>query len=127
MEDHDEALGGGPRREVSAATIAGREARQLVVPTNRKLGEWQATSIKLETMAARLKAAGRHDPAIAEGAATLRQLVVAETVAFEAVVAGAPEPVQLHSRVGDTRHALRALAARLGAILADLGEMPAGR
>lgn len=127
MEDHDEAVGGAPRREVSAATLTGREARLLVVPTNRKLGEWQATCIKLETMAARPKAAGRRDPGIAEVAATLRQLVAAEGAAFEAVVAGAPEPVQRHSRVGDTRHALRALELRLAAILAELGEMPAGR
>jgi hypothetical protein len=116
------------RRQASAEALAGREAATLVRQLNRQLGMWQASSVKLHTMAQRLKSTGRTDPAVAEEARTLFQVVTVEAQRFERMLPGQPSTVANHGRVSDTRRSFNMITERLRESLKLLGsEPPAGR
>jgi hypothetical protein len=123
----DDQIPDGPRRETAASTLAARAARQLVKPVHEKIGGWQAESIKLETMAQRLKTTGRRDAAVGEAARTLLGFIATQADQFDTIVNEAPEAIRAHGRIADTRMVLRALEERLVATLTNLGEPPVKR
>lgn len=112
------------RRQASAEAQAGREAATLVRQLNRQLGLWQASSVKLHTMAERLSAGGRSDPAVAEEAHALFHAVLAEAERFESLLPGQPLAVVEHSRIKDTRRSFEMISERLWASLKLLGAEP---
>jgi hypothetical protein len=117
----DESSNGpGRTRKLSSAVVAGRAAREFVAPVHEKLGVWQAEAIKLETMAQRARATGRHDAGLHESALTLLAYVQTQTVTLRQTVETQPMQVQAHSRVADTLKALELLTARLDRTVADL-------
>ncbi len=109
------------RRQASADALAARDAAMLVRDLNRRLGSWQAASVKVHTMAQRLKASGRGDPAMAEEARTLLHTLTLELQRFEELLPGQPEKVASHGRINDTRRALEMIADRLRTTLRLLG------
>ena len=112
------------RRQASAEALAGRQAAMLVRELNRRLGAWQATSVKLHAMAQRLKAAGRHDPAVADEAMALLLLVRCEARRFEAMLPDLPPAVSQHGRIKDTSRSFEMITDRLRAALTYLGVEP---
>lgn len=113
-----------PRRKASAETMAGREAAALVRELNRRIGRWQAASVKLYTMAQRLKATGRADPSVREEAHTLFQVVATEAQRFEELLPEQPSAVARHGRINDTRQSFDMITDRLRASLQLLGANP---
>lgn len=109
------------RRHASPEAQAGREAAELVRELNRQLGLWQATSVKLHTIATRLKASGRHDPSVAEDVYTLFRVVAAEAERFEGMLPAQRPTVAGHSRINDTRRSFEMVADRLRGSLELLG------
>lgn len=95
----------------------------LVRELNRRLGAWQATSVKLHAMAQRLKAAGRHDPAVADEAMALLLLVSCEARRFEAMLPDLPA-VSHHGRIRDTSRSFEMITDRLRAALTYVGVEP---
>lgn len=112
------------RRQVSAEALAGREAASLVRDLNRRLGSWQAASVKVHTIAQRLKAAGRGDPSVEEEARALLHALSVEMQRFEAMLPEQSERVANHGRVNDTRRSFEMIAERLKAALRLLGSEP---
>jgi hypothetical protein len=112
------------RRQTSAEAMAGREAAVLVRDLNRRLGSWQAASVKVHTMAQRLKAAGREDPSVEEEAQMLLHALSVELGRFEAMLLGQSERVASHGRVNDTRRSFEMVGERLRATLQLLGSHP---
>jgi hypothetical protein len=110
------------RRQASAEAVAGREAATLVRDLNRRLGSWQAASVKVHTMAQRLKAAGREDPSVAEETRALLKSLAVELEGFEQTLPEQSERVANHGRVNDTRRSFEMIAERLRATLRLLGE-----
>jgi hypothetical protein len=121
MTDSEDGAGRN-RRETPASVTHGRAARALVAPVQEKLGVWHAEAVKLETMVQRSKAAGRHDPSLAEAARVLLGVVRMQAQLLETAVADAMDAVRSHSRVTDAQRALVLLVDRLERILSDLGE-----
>jgi len=113
-----------PRRKASAETMAGREAAALVRDLNRQIGRWQASSVKLHTMAQRLKSTGSADPSVAEEAHTLFQVVATEAQRFEELLPEQPSAVAGHGRINDTRQSFDMITDRLRASLRLLGANP---
>lgn len=109
------------RRQPSVEAIVGREAARLVRDLNRQLGRWQALSVKLHTMAGRLKAKRRADPSVVEEAQALFNLVSAEAERFESLVREQSSAVARHGRIGDTRRSFEMVTDRLRAALDLLG------
>ncbi len=109
------------RRQASAETVAGREAARFVRDLNRHMGLWQAASVKLHTIALRLRAAGRDDATVAEEAGALLEVVTAEAQRFEAQLPTYPERVARHSRIIDTRRSFAMIADRLRTTIGLLG------
>ena len=85
----------------------------LVRELNRRLGGWQAASVKVQTMAQRLKAAGRSDPSVAEEARALLQAVSGEARRFEDLLTQQSKVVANHGRVTDTQRSFVIIADRL--------------
>lgn len=104
--------------------MAGRQAAALVRDLNRQLGLWQASSVKLQTIAERLKATGHQNPAVAEELSTLFNVVQAEAERFEGMLPGHPPAVATHGRVKDTRRSFEMVAGRLRLSLQLLGVEP---
>lgn len=115
------------RRQPSAETLAARQAARFVRDLNRQLGTWQATSVKLHTMAARLKATGRTDSSVAEEASEMLRVVRSEAQRFEAKLPDYPAEVARHSRIEDTRRSFEMIADRLRNTLGLLGAEPPSR
>lgn len=114
------------RRKASAEASVGREAAILVRDLNRQLGVWQAASVKLHTMAQRLAASGRTDPAFADQALQLFEVVSMELQRFEAMAGSQPPSLAQHSRINDTRRSFAMVVDRLRASFRLLGmELPA--
>ena len=110
------------RRKASAEAAVGREAAILVRDLNRQLGVWQGASVKLHTMALRLAASGRTaDPAFADQALQLFQVVSTESQRFEAMAGIQPQSVAQHSRINDTRQSFAMVVDRLRACFTLLG------
>lgn len=120
-DDHSELP---RRRQASAEALAGREAAALVRELNRQLGAWQASSVKLSTIAQRLKASGRHDVSIAEEARTLFGVVQGEAERFEALLSKQPPAIADHGRVRDTRRSFEMVTDRLRTSLELLEHAP---
>ena len=110
------------RRKPSAEATVGREAAALVRELNRRLGEWQATSVKLHTIAGRLKSTGHADPAVKAEAHALLNVVSREAHRFEDLLSDRPEAVARHGRIDDTRRSFEMIADRLQESLKLLGE-----
>lgn len=123
MSDDDD-MDSPRRRQASADAIAGRDAAVLVRQLNKQLGMWQASSIKLHTMAERLRATGRADPSVVEEAHTLFHVVSAEVERFESLLPTLPAPVANHGRISDTRRSFTMVVDRLHACLQLLGTKP---
>lgn len=126
MNDDDQAPEATPR-EVSAAILTTRAARELVKPVHLQLRSWQAASIKLQTMAKRIKDTGRKDADVAKQAHALLVDVGKQSAIFEASVSEVDEAIQVHGRVDDTRTVLRLIEERLNETLTDLGETPGSK
>jgi hypothetical protein len=109
-------------RQPSAAAQAGREAAALVGELNRQLGLWQASSVKLQTMAERAKSAGRAGSDVASEIRTLFAAVTAEARRFDARLAAQPPEVAEHGRIRDTRRSFEMISGRLRQSLRLLGE-----
>lgn len=109
------------RRKASADALAGREAATLVRDLNRRLGSWQAGSIKLHAIAERLKAAGRIDPSVVEEARALLHVVTSEAERFESLLPELSNAVSHHGRIADTRQSFKMVTDRLAATLRLLG------
>lgn len=120
--DHQQS-DGAVRRETSSDILATRAARQLVRPVHQKLGPWQAESIKLQTIAGRLKASGKHDPSVSVAAKALLGTVNKQTREFEREVGKAPEPVREHGRVADTRTVLKLVEQRIADTLSEMDRL----
>lgn len=112
------------RRKSSPDAMAAREAAALVRDLNRQLGHWQASSVKLHTMAERLRAAGRADAAVIEEAHTLFHVVASEAQRFEELLPEQPPAVAKHGRINDTRRSFEMITSRLRASLELLGADP---
>jgi hypothetical protein len=112
------------RRKSSPEALAGREAAALVRDLNRQLGHWQASSVKLHTIAERLKAAGRADPSVVEEAHALFHVVAVEAKRFEELLPDQAAAVAAHGRINDTRQSFEMIANRLRASLRLLGAEP---
>lgn len=112
------------RRQPSPETLAARQAARFVRDLNRQLGSWQAASVKLHTMAARLKAMGRVDPSVIAEAEELLRAVSTEAHRFEAQLPDHPAEVARHSRIDDTRRSFEMIADRLRSSLRLLGTEP---
>lgn len=110
------------RRKPSAEAAAGREAAALVRELNRRLGQWQAASVKLHTIAERLKSTGHADAAVRDEAHALFNVVSREAHRFEGLLPDQPEAVARHGRIDDTRRSFEMIAARLRESLKLLGE-----
>lgn len=121
MTDSDD-IAGRSRRETPASVTNGRAARALVAPVQEKLGAWQAETVKLEVMAQRIKAAGRHDPSLGEAARALLGVVRMQAQLLESSLTDAVDAVRMHNRVTDAQKVLVLLAARLEKILSNLDE-----
>ena len=115
-----------PRRKTSADALAGRQAAGLVRDLNRQLGHWQASSVKLHTMAERLKAAGRADPSVVEEANALFHVVKTEAQRFEGLLPEQSSAVATHGRIDDTRRSFDMVSDRIRASLKLLGADPEG-
>lgn len=111
------------RRETSKDILAARSARLLVRSVHQKLGPWQAESIKLQTIAERLRAAGKHDPAVTVAARELLGSVNKGWREFEREVEAAPEQVREHGRIADTRTVLHLVEQRVEATLARMDSL----
>lgn len=119
----DDDLGRSPvARQRSAAAQAGRDAAALVRELNRQLGTWQASSVKLHTMAERAKSAGDAADHVASEIRTLFAAVTAEARRFDASIASQPPEVAEHGRVRDTRRSFEMISGRLRQSLRLLGE-----
>lgn len=112
------------RRQPSAEALAARQAARFVRDLNRQLGSWQAASVKLHTMATRLKATGRVDASVVEEAEELLRVVSTEARRFEAQLPDYPAEVARHSRIDDTRRSFAMIAERLRNSLGLLGVEP---
>jgi len=112
------------RRQVSPEALAGREAAALVRDLNRRLGTWQAASVKLQTIAQRLGASGSEAHSVAADVRSLFQVVAAEAARFERMLPEQPQSVAEHGRIHDTRRSFEMVAGRLRASLELLGETP---
>jgi hypothetical protein len=112
------------RRKASSETLAAREAAALVRELNRQLGYWQAASVKLHTLAQRLKASGNADPAVADETRTLFRVVSAEAERFEGLLPAQSAAVAAHGRIQDTRRSFEMVADRLRSSLKLLGVEP---
>lgn len=112
------------RRQASAEALVGRQAAGLVRGLNRQLGLWQGQSVKLHTMAQRLVALGRSDPAFIEEARQLFRAVSRELQSFEAMVDAQSQSVAEHSRIIDTRQSFGMVIGRLRACFKLLGMEP---
>jgi hypothetical protein len=110
------------RRKPSAEARAGREAAALVRELNRRLGQWQAASVKLHTIAGRLKSNGHADPAVKAEAHALLSVVSREAYRLEDLLSDQPEAVARHGRIEDTRRSFEVIADRLRESLKLLGE-----
>jgi len=110
------------RRQASPEALAGREAASLVRDLNRQLGLWQASSVKIHTMAERLRATGRSDPTVAEEARALFKVVATEAERFESLLPEQREAVTVNSRISDTRRSFEMVTNRLKTSLELLGE-----
>jgi len=104
--------------------LVGRQAAGLVRGLNRQLGLWQGQSVKLHTMAQRLVALGRYDPAFIEEARQLFVAVSRELQSFEAMVDAQSQTVAEHSRIIDTRQSFGMVIGRLRACFKLLGMEP---
>lgn len=103
-----------PRKRVVSEDIrASREAAALVRPTNERLGEWQSDAVRLAARAERSRRSGGVDAELVKAARALLGRVDAEVRLFEEEVERRGPRVTQHSRVADTRQALRLLSARL--------------
>ncbi|RYE56929.1 MAG: hypothetical protein EOP18_03500 [Rhizobiaceae bacterium] len=112
------------RRQASPDAIAGREAAAFVRELNRQLGLWQASSVKLQTMAERLNSTGRSDPALAEEARALFKTVMTEAERFQGLLPSKPSKIAEHNRIQDTRRSFEMISARLRTSLQILGVEP---
>lgn len=101
------------KRMASPGARLSREAAILVRPFNEQLGGWQSEAVRLAAHAQRMRASGRHEPAVTEAIATQLDYVEAQAARFEAAVEAAPPDVRTHSRVVDTRRAFVMVAQRL--------------
>ncbi len=111
-----------PRRQSSAGTLAGRQASAFVRDLNRQLGLWQASSVKLQTMAERVRSAGGADSQVAAELRGLFSAVRTEAQRFEASLAAQPPEVADHGRVRDTLRSFEMISGRLRQSLRLLGE-----
>ena len=109
------------RRQPSAEATAGREALVLVRQLNRQLGLWQAASVKLQTMAERLRATGRDDATVEQETRTLLGAVRAAAERFEEMLAGQRAAVAKHGRIKETRRSFEMVTERLRGSLKLLG------
>ena len=109
------------RRQPSAEATAGREALVLVRQLNRQLGLWQAASVKLQTMAERLRATGRDDATVEQETRTLLGAVRAAAERFEEMLAGQRAAVAQHGSIKDTRRSFEMVTERLRGSLKLLG------
>jgi hypothetical protein len=109
-------------RQLSTAALAGRQAAAFVRELNRQLGLWQASSVKLQTMAERVRSAGRHDPQVSVEIRTLFSAVKSEAQRFEESLARQSPEVAEHGRVRDTRRSFDMISGRLRQSLRLLGE-----
>lgn len=112
------------RRNASPEAVASREAASFVRDLNRQLGFWQASSVKLHTMAERLTAAGRADPSVAEEAHALFNVVSTEALRFESLLPELTEAVAGHDRIKDTRRSFEMITERLRDSLRLMGSEP---
>lgn len=112
------------RREIPVSVLNTRAAKALVGPVHEKLGAWQAETIKLETRAQRLKAAGRRDAAVAEATRALLNFTISQSTALQLAASQSPPEIGSHGRVTDTLKVLAMLTERLERTLGDLGEAP---
>ena len=117
MENNDS---GRPRRQTPADVADRQAARQLVAPLQDQLGLWQAESIKLETMAERLRVTGGGNEELAKGIRELLDAVTRQATALDGAVQKVPESVRTHSRVTDVRKVLKMLEQRLNDTLNGL-------
>lgn len=106
------------RRGVSATTLNGREAARLVRDINEKIGAWQTESVRLATAAERMKQSARHEPAIIEAIVALIGIVERQQMDLASTLVSVPAGVAEHSRVADTKQALRMIVDRLKNALA---------
>lgn len=112
------------RRQSSAEALASREAAIFVRDLNRRLGSWQSVSVKLHTIAQRLRSSGREDASVAAEAEALIAAVATEARRFEGLVAQQTDAVAGHARVDDTRRSFRMIIERLRATLHAMGREP---
>ena len=110
------------RRETPTSVSNGRAARTLIAPVQDKLGTWQAEVVKLEVIAQRVKASGRHDPGLAETVRAMLGVVRMQTQLLDTALTDTIPAVRTHSRVTDAQRVLALLVERLEKILVDLGE-----
>ncbi len=103
-----------PRKRIVSEDIrAAREAAALVRPINERLGDFQSDAVRLAARAERSRRSGGVDDALVKAAQALLDRVDAEVRLFEEEVERRGLRVTQHSRVADTRQALRLLADRL--------------
>lgn len=121
MTDDNSGRPPAPRRP-SATLLAGRQATALVRDLNRQLGVWQASSVKLQTMAERARSAGGADPHVAAEIRALFSAVRTEAHRFEEQLATQPPQVAEHGRIRDTRRSFEMISGRLQQSLRLLGE-----
>ena len=107
---------------MSAEGLIARQAAGLMRPLNARLGIWQASSIKLRTMAERGRRDERPDPAVAREAAELLELMNREAATFDAALPSLPPAVTANARVQDTRRSLETIRQRLCETLAMLSD-----
>ena len=104
--------------------MAGRQALLLVSELNRQLGQWQAASVKLKTIAERLSVQRMADAAVVAEARALLELVGAEQERFERTLPGQPAVVVQHSHIKDTQRSFAMVTERLRTTLTLLGVPP---
>jgi hypothetical protein len=110
------------RRTPSPELLISRDAGKLVEELNGKLGVWQSSSIKLRTMAERLRAAGRRDDAVASEARALAEVVAVQARQFEELANQQSDAIARHFKLDNTRRSLSMIGDRLAETLKLLGE-----
>lgn len=95
-----------------------QQAMKVVLPTNKQIGPWQARAAHLLALTEKLKATGRHDPAIAREAEALRDTIERYRRSLDDRVQGLPSDVAASTRLEDTARALTSVASVLDRTLA---------
>lgn len=106
-----------PRRASSPAVVVARLATAVVKPYNRKLGDWQISSIRLHALLARAVDTRSLSDLQAQRQAMIDD-VAAEQQRFEAEVNELPHGAARHTKIEDTRRSLRMVIARLSQVMA---------